>query len=156
MTDISYKGDPAIREHVFQQTRVESDLDRNAAAALTVLEELMCSYGMYHVMLHFSSSRIVYWTLDDPYQYKLLDSGMLLDADVFNLFQKHPFPSGAKVPSPSIGELLRKLLVLRTADNTLYLRTGTLNLFNGLVGLTFSCDGSHYLTWDLFLAMDEF
>ena len=26
-----------------------------------------------------------------------------------------------------------------------------LNIFNGLVGLTFSCDGSHYMPWDEFL-----
>jgi hypothetical protein len=29
-----------------------------------------------------------------------------------------------------------------------------LNIFNGLVGLTFSCDGSHYMPWDEFLEKD--
>ncbi|HEY0663326.1 MAG TPA: hypothetical protein VGD18_01835, partial [Thiobacillaceae bacterium] len=33
-----------------------------------------------------------------------------------------------------------------------YLRAGSLNIFNGMVGLTFSCDGSHYLPWDEFLS----
>ena len=32
-------------------------------------------------------------------------------------------------------------------DETLYLRSGSLNIFNGMVGLTFSCDGSHYMPW---------
>ncbi len=27
-------------------------------------------------------------------------------------------------------------------------------LFNGMVGLTFSCDASHYMPWDEFLKMD--
>jgi hypothetical protein len=36
-------------------------------------------------------------------------------------------------------------------DEMFYLRSGTLNIFNGIVGLTFSCDGSHYLAWDEFL-----
>jgi hypothetical protein len=29
-----------------------------------------------------------------------------------------------------------------------------LNIFNGFVGLTFSCDGSHYMPWDEFLEKD--
>jgi len=36
-------------------------------------------------------------------------------------------------------------------DEMFYLRSGTLNIFNGVVGLTFSCDGSHYLPWEEFL-----
>ena len=36
-------------------------------------------------------------------------------------------------------------------DETIYLRSGMLNIFNGLIGLTFSCDGSHYMPWDEFL-----
>ena len=34
---------------------------------------------------------------------------------------------------------------------SIYLRTGTINTHNGLVGLTFSCDGSHYMHYDEFL-----
>ncbi|MBS0311894.1 MAG: hypothetical protein JSR88_11220, partial [Proteobacteria bacterium] len=40
---------------------------------------------------------------------------------------------------------------LRFMDETIYLRSGTLNIFNGIVGLTFSCDGSHYMPWNEFL-----
>jgi len=29
-----------------------------------------------------------------------------------------------------------------------------LNIFNGFVCLTFSCDGSHYMPWDEFLGKD--
>lgn len=39
-------------------------------------------------------------------------------------------------------------------DETIYLRSGTLNIFNGYVGLTFSCDGSHYMPWREFLDKD--
>ena len=40
-----------------------------------------------------------------------------------------------------LGEFRR----LRTQDEQLYLRSGSLNVVNGQVGLNFSCDGSHYL-----------
>ncbi len=36
-------------------------------------------------------------------------------------------------------------------DETIYLRSGMVNIFNGMVGLTFSCDGSHYMPWKEFL-----
>ena len=41
---------------------------------------------------------------------------------------------------------------LRIVDTTIYLRTASINIFNGMVSLTFSCDGSHYMRFDEFLA----
>ena len=43
------------------------------------------------------------------------------------------------------------LKMLRMADENIYLRASSINLFNGVVGLTFSCDGSHYMRYDEFL-----
>jgi len=40
---------------------------------------------------------------------------------------------------------------LRLSDETIYLRTASINIFNGLISLTFSCDGSHYMRYDEFL-----
>ena len=40
------------------------------------------------------------------------------------------------------------------ADETLYLRSSSINIFNGLVSLTFSCDGTHYMSWQEFLDKD--
>ena len=48
----------------------------------------------------------------------------------------------------SIFELFRSL---RFADENVYLRAGSLNVINGMVGLNFSCDGSHYMRFDEFL-----
>jgi hypothetical protein len=41
--------------------------------------------------------------------------------------------------------------MLRTADENIYLRLASINLFNGMVSLTFSCDGSHYMPYHEFL-----
>ena len=41
---------------------------------------------------------------------------------------------------------------LRLIDTTIYLRTASINIFNGMISLTFSCDGSHYMRYDKFLA----
>lgn len=45
---------------------------------------------------------------------------------------------------------LKCLRELRFMDETIYLRTGMLNIFNGMIGLTFSCDGSQYMPWQEF------
>ena len=37
------------------------------------------------------------------------------------------------------------------ADENIYLRMSSINLFNGMVSLTFSCDGSHYMRYDEYL-----
>lgn len=148
------RGDPSIRSQVFHQTRAESQMDRHLDTVLGVVEELMTDHGMHHIMLHFSSSRAVYWTVDDPFRYHLLDIQALTDPDVCLAFRKQPYPDDALVPKARIRAILDALRSLRFVDETFYLRTGTLNIFNGIVGLTFSCDGSHYVPWDEFLKMD--
>ena len=40
---------------------------------------------------------------------------------------------------------------LRLADQNIYLRAASMNIFNGMISLTFSCDGSHYMGWNEFL-----
>jgi hypothetical protein len=149
------RGDPSIRGAVFHQTRVESEMDRHIDTALSVVEELMLDHGVFHVMLHFSSSRAVIWVVDDPFRYRLLDVDALIDPDSCLAYPRRPYPSDALVPAAHIRLVLETFRGLRFMDEMFYLRSGTLNIFNGLVGLTFSCDGSHYIPYDEFLHMDR-
>jgi hypothetical protein len=145
------KGDPAIRGTVFHQTRSESIMDINVDTVLAVIEELMTERGVHHVMLHFSSSRAVIWLTEDPLRYRLLDIDALTDPDILLTYPPRPYPADAQVSTDRIRPILDNLRGLRMMDEMFYLRTGTLNIFNGVVGLTFSCDGSHYIPVDEFL-----
>lgn len=145
------KGDPAIRGTVFHQTRVDSVMDSNIDTVLSVVAELMTEHGVHHVMLHFSSSRAVIWLTADPLRYRLLDIDALTDPDMCLPFPRRPYPADALVRKEQVRPVLENLKRLRLMDDMFYLRTGTLNLFNGVVGLTFSCDGSHYVPVDEFL-----
>ena len=107
------------------------------------------------VMLHFSSSRAVVWIMEDPYRYRLLDIEALIDPDICLAYPRTPYPTGALVPAEQVRGVLDALRTLRLMDEMFYLRSGTLNIFNGLVGLTFSCDGSHYISYDEFLRKDH-
>ncbi|MBI5005848.1 MAG: PDC sensor domain-containing protein [Nitrosomonadales bacterium] len=145
------KGDPSIRDTVFHQNRVESVMDQQIDTVLGVFEELMLYHGVYHVILHFSSSRAVIWVMEDPYRYRLLDIDALVDPDICLAFPKTPYPASALVPREQIRDVLDAFRGLRLMDEMFYLRSGTLNVFNGIVGLTFSCDGTHYIPHDEFL-----
>lgn len=146
------KGDPSIRGTVFHQARVESEMDRRLDTVFGVLVELMRYHGVYHVMLHFSSSRAVIWQIDDPLRYRLLSIDELTDPDTCLAYPRHPYPPEALAPAEALPRVFENFRALRFLDETFYLRSGTFNLYNGIVGLTFSCDGSHYVPYEEFLA----
>lgn len=145
------KGDPAIRDFLFQQTRAKSALDAHIDEAISILTELFTMRGVFHGKLLFSSSRASLWLVDDPYRYRILEVEALIDPDVCFAYPRRPYPKNAVVPEHRIKDILEGFKTLRLSDETIYLRAGSVNIFNGLVGLNFSCDGSHYLPWDEFL-----
>lgn len=146
------KGDPSIRGTLFQQTRTESLMDQNSDAVMAILDELITERGVFQVVLHFSSSRATVWTLEDPYRYRLLTHDTLTDPDVCLAFPHQTYPETALIPAADVRRVLETLRALRDADDTVYLRAASLNLFNGMISLTFSCDGSHYMRHDELLA----
>ena len=148
-------GDPSIRGTVFQQTRSESIVDRNFDTVISMIEELMLDRGVYHVVLHFSSNQAIIWVIDVPYHYRLLTTNALIDPNSCLAYPKRPCPAEALVPRQQIRAVLDNLRTLRFMDEIFYLRSGALNIINGMVGLTFSCDGSHYIPCDEFLKMDQ-
>ena len=146
------KGDPAIRATLFQQTRIESPMDRNMQNALSILEEMLTERGVFQCQIHFSSSQATIWTIDDPLRYRILDHEVLKDPDICLVYPSRPYPEDANIPRTDIARILAVMQGLRKGDTTIYLRTASINLFNGMVSLTFSCDGSHYMRYDEFLA----
>ncbi len=149
------KGDPAIRGAVFQQCRIDSMLDKEIDLVLPVMEELMTENGVFHSKIHFSSSRCTLWFIDDPYRYRILPYEALVDPDVVLAYPNRPYPKTAVIKEHEVRPILDTFKHLRFADDTIYLRAGSLNIFNGIVGLNFSCDGSHYIPHDQFLARDS-
>jgi len=145
------KGDPSIRGNVFSQTRSDSDMDRHIDTVLGVIEELIVDHGVFHAKLHFSSNRAVIWHFDDPFRFRLLSLDALVDPNICLAYPNREYPKDASIPESQIHSILDNLRQLRLMDDTLYLRAGALNIFNGIVSLNFSCDGSHYIPYDEFL-----
>lgn len=145
------KGDPAIRDALFRQTRVDSPMDRNMGQALSILEELLTERGIFHTQIHFSSSQAIIWMTDDPLRYRILDHEALMDPDICLIYPSRTYPVNAEIPVEVIPHILGAMKELRLIDTNIYLRTSSINIFNGLISLTFSCDGSHYMRYDEFL-----
>lgn len=145
------KGDPAIRQGLFLQQRAESPMDQNIDNILSVHEALMLDQGVHHFQIHFSSSRSIIWHVDDPFVYRLLTMDELSDPNICLAYPRRPYFDRAIVPPRAIAPILKQFKALRFADETVYLRSGSLNLVNGKIGLNFSCDGTHYLSYDEFL-----
>jgi len=145
------KGDPAIRSGVFSQQRAESLMDKNMDQVLPIMNELICEHGVFHGKLHFSSSRATIWLVDDPFSYRILSIDEIIDPDICLAYPRRDYHERAIVPVDQVMPIYELFRSLRFADENVYLRAGSLNIINGMVGLNFSCDGSHYMRFDEFL-----
>ena len=145
------KGDPAIRNVLFRQQRAESILDKHLDDVLPIMNELISEHGVFHGKLHFASSRATIWLVDDPFNYRILSFNEIIDPDICLAYPRHDYHEKAIVPVDKITPIFELFRSLRFADENVYLRAGSLNVMNGMVGLNFSCDGSHYMRFDEFL-----
>ncbi len=146
------KGDPEIRSNLFNQNRVSSAMDQSIDTVHNIATELLCELGVFHIKLHYASSRATVWTYDDPYNYRLHVLDEIISPNICLLYPKKPYPKSAKVSHEQIKQVLDRFKKMRFMDENLYLKTGSLNIINGMIGLSFSCDGNHYLSVEEFLA----
>ena len=145
------KGDPAIRGVVFHQQRIDSQMDEHLNDVLPIMNELITEHGIFHGKLHFSSSRATIWLTDDPFSYRILGIDELINPDTCLAYPRRAYHERAIVPVDAVASIFDIFKTLRFADENVYLRAGSLNVINGMVGLNFSCDGSHYMRFDEFL-----
>ncbi|MDH5573339.1 MAG: PDC sensor domain-containing protein [Gammaproteobacteria bacterium] len=149
-----FKGDPAIRGTLFMQERVQSAMDQRLDEVMDNIIHMMQHHGIFHCKIHFSSSRASFWSMNDPFTYNIHMVDELVDPDRCLAYPEQPLPKRSQMTEDEIAMTLNLFKLLRHADETVYLRSSSLNLINGMVGLTFSCDGSHYIPFQEFLSMD--
>lgn len=146
------RGDPAIRGSMFLQIHELSTLDHSIENVVPIIEELICERGIFHVKIHYSSSRTTLWQLENPYHYRVHVLDEILNPAVCLAYPPVKYTNNALVTKQQVKEVLDKFTQLRFADETVYLRSASINIINGMVGLTFSCDGTHYLTAEKFMS----
>ncbi len=145
------KGDPSIRANLFRQERKTSLMDDNFDDVMGLMNELILFHGVFHCKIHFSSSRVSIWLVDDPYDYRLLSAEEILNPNTCLAYPHRHYTNRAIVPKEAVRKVFTMFKELRFADENVYLRSGSINVCNGMVALNFSCDGSHYIQYDKFL-----
>jgi len=145
------KGDPSIRQFLFSQTRPESPFDAHCETLMDRVEELFCSYGAFHVQIDMSSCQMMLWHLDDPFTYQVFVGEEVFDKSRWHEGAVFAYPDAARIRPEQIRPLLERFRALRFADDTVYLRSGSINIMSGMVRLNFSCDGTHYIDYKEFL-----
>lgn len=146
-----FKGDPAIRGSLFSQERIHNQLDKNIHQVHEVIQKLLLNYGVFHFKLHYSSSRITLWFYDKPHHYCLHSVDDLMSEKIFTLYPSSDYPDDGLLDEQKIDIILKQFRELRFIDENVYLRSGSVNIINGMVGLNFSCDGTHYIPAEEFI-----
>lgn len=143
---LQVKGDPSVRSFLFQQSRVESLFDGDLDRVHEIVALLLTRKGAFHVKVHYSSSQLTCWFSDDAYRYRVYVREEVLDPGFIDQFRdvslEHLQPV---IDQADTDAILTEFSRLRTTDKTLYLRNASINRINGMIGMTFSCDGSHYI-----------
>ncbi len=149
-----FKGDPAIRSTLFLQERAISAMDKVLDEVMVIITELMQHHGIFHTKIHFSSSRASFWSVDEPFDYTIHLVDEITHPDRCLAYPRRPLHERVQVSEQDIARVLALFKALRYADETIYLRSASFNTVNGMVGLTFSCDGSHFLHYQEFIDKD--
>jgi len=144
---LQIKGDPSVRAFLFQQHRVDSLFDDYLDRVLAVMQLMLSAKGAFHVKAHFSSSQLTCWFYDDPYNYRVYVKEDAIDPAMTNALPDVSYEGHAPVVAvEEISPILAEFKRLRLTDAQVYLRNASLNRINGMIGMTFSCDGSHYIS----------
>ena len=152
------KGDPSVRAFLFQQTRAESLFDKHIDRVHAIIQSLLIDKGAFHVKVHYSSNQLTCWFCDDAYRYRVYVRDEVLDPGFLDQFRDMTLNHLQPVlDTRRTGDVLAEFRRLRTTDKTIYMRNGSINLVNGMIGMTFSCDGAHYIDHKTFFnKLDSF
>ena len=150
------KGDPSIRAQLFNQTRTASLFDGSIDRIHDIVRTLFLRKGVFHAKIHYSSSQLTCWFAQDPFCYeKFVREEVLAEGFV------ERFPDADHAGRPSVideaelARLFAEFRRLRLTDETVYLRNAAVNLINGMINMSFSCDGTQYIDHRTFLTVLE-
>jgi len=147
---LQIKGDPSVRRFLFEQKRELSVFDKRIDDLMTVVESFLAMRGAFHAKIHFSSTQLTCWFYHDPYRYRVFVGEEIFAPGFLDQFAPAVYAEKPHIDADQVRPILEEFKRLRTTDETVYLRNASINLINGIIGMTFSCDGSHYIPYEEF------
>lgn len=155
---LQVKGDPSVRKFLFSQTRQTSLFDENIDTIHQIMTTLLLEKGVFHIKAHYSSSQLTCWFIDDPFNYQVYVKEEILMKDFLENFPTVKYENRVVlIDKNQIIPALNEFKKLRFTDEQVYLRAASMNRINGMIGMNFSCDGSHYIDYEeFFKKLDKF
>jgi len=152
------KGDPSVRAFLFEQKRIKSLFDISIDRLHRIVHALLTRKGVFHTKIHYSSSQLTCWFARDPFCYEKFVREEVLQDDFLDRFPEADYADRTPlINAPDIERILKEFKRLRLTDETIYLRNAAVNLINGMINMSFSCDGTHYIDHHTFFAkLDRF
>lgn len=150
---LQIKGDPQIRDTLFQRHRVPSLFDAHIDTLHEVVGALFSSRSVFHVKIHYASNQLTCWLYEDPYGYQVFVGEEVVSPRFPRRFPLLTSTLHTAVPAQAVPGILQQFKRMRFQDENIYLRNASINRVNGMIGLTFSCDGSHYVPFDRFFVV---
>lgn len=147
---LQIKGDPSVRRFLFDQKREMSVFDQRIDELMYVVENFLTMRGVFHAKIHFSSTQLTCWFYNDPYRYRVFVGEEIFVPGFLEQFAPAVCAEKPLIAAREVAPVLAEFKRLRSTDDTVYLRNASINLINGLIGMTFSCDGSHYIPYGEF------
>lgn len=150
---VQIKGDPSVRAFLFEQRRVESLFDASIDQVHDIASKLFLQKGVFHLKLHYSSNQITCWFAQDPFCYEKFVREEVLESGFIDRFPDADH--AGRIPVLNADEITRILAEfkrLRLTDENIYLRNSAINIINGMINMSFSCDGTHYIDHHTFFA----
>jgi len=143
---LQIKGDPSVRAQLFQQQRIESLFDTQIDRVHEIVHALLTRKGVFHAKIHYSSSQLTCWFSRDPFCYEKFVREEVLEETFVDRFEDMDHAGRSPImQSRDIKRLLNEFKRLRLTDETIYLRNAAVNLIDGMINMSFSCDGTHYI-----------
>jgi hypothetical protein len=143
---LQIKGDPSVRAFLFEQQRVASLFDGSLDQVHALVAALLTRKGVFHAKVHYSSSQLTCWFARDPFCYEKFLKEEVLEKGFLDRFPDSDHAGRVPViDGAGIDRVLGEFRRLRLTDETIYLRNAAMNLINGMINMSFSCDGTHYI-----------
>ena len=125
---LQIKGDPSVKDFLFQQSRVDSLFDSNIDRIHEIVNTLLTEKGAFHVKIHYSSSQLTCWFADDAFRYRVYVKEEVLAAGFLEQFRDCRITHLQPVIDPENNtSILKEFRRLRTTDQTIYLRNASIN-----------------------------
>jgi hypothetical protein len=155
---LQIKGDPSVRAFLFEQRRIESLFDKAIDRLHHIVHTLLTQKGVFHTKIHYSSNQLTCWFARDPFCYEKFVREEVLEDGFLERFPDADYEGRMPViDSHDTERILKEFRRLRLTDETVYLRNAAVNMINGMINMTFSCDGTHYIDHRTFFAkLDSF